>query len=469
MSLKNRFRLPKTLSLRLTFWYSFIFFFSTLVGFLIFNFLLSSNLYKDLDESLRSEVREIALLIERKGISKVKMAMALETESEGVEKVFIRIMNMYGETLIMSDDTHWKVGPGRKAINSILDGQDIFFETTSLPQRQYKARVLYSRLGKDFILQIMRSREDIDKFIAVFRQIFLITMGFLFIVSTVAGWFMAKRALTGVEEVTQIALQVADGEFDKRVKATGHGEEIERLAITFNNMLEKIQILITDIKEITDNIAHDLRSPVTRIRGIVETTLMTANPDPEYESMAGSIIEECDGLLIMINTMLAISEAEAGVSKLNISDIDLSKIISEACDLFQPIAEDKKIEMKQEMEGNTIIQGDNEKIQRAVANLLDNALKYTPEGGTIVISSKQNPKEVSVSIKDTGIGISEEDLPKIFNRFYRCDESRSLQGVGLGLSLAKAIVRIHHGDIFVSSSPGEGSIFTFTIPRKHLP
>lgn len=272
----------------------------------------------------------------------------------------------------------------------------------------------------------------------------------------------------GVEEVTQTAIQVSGGKFDKRVKVTGHGEEIDRLATTFNNMLEKLQDLIKGIKEINDNIAHDLRSPVTRIRGIAETTLMTAKPDPEYEAMAGSIIEECDGLLTMINTMLDISEAEAGVSKLNISDVDLSEIISEACELFQPIAEDKNIAIINKMADNVLIFADKGKIQRLVANLLDNALKYTPEKGTVIFSLEHNLKEVSVSIKDTGIGISEEDLPKIFNRFYRCDQSRSLQGVGLGLSLAKAIAQAHHGAISVSSTVKKGSIFTFTLPRTHI-
>ena len=468
MSLKSKLRLPGTLSLRLTFWYSIIFFLSTLVGFSIFNFLLSSNLHRELDTSLRSEAKEIGLLIERKGIHKVNMAVTLETESEGIEKIFIRILNMDGETLIKSDDTSWGAGINRKAIENIVRGSEYYFETISVPQKEHKVRVLYLRLENKYILQIMISMEDISRFITISQQSFFIIMGFMILISAVAGWFMARRALTGVEEVTQTAIQVAGGEFDKRVKATGHGEEIDRLATTFNNMLEKLQELIRDIKEINDNIAHDLRSPVTRIRGTAETTLMTGKADPEYESMAGSIIEECDGLLAMINTMLDISEAEAGVSKLNLSDIDLSEIIADACDLFQPIVNSKKIELKKILEGSTVIQGDKEKIQRIVANLLDNAIKYTPEGGKIIVSSQQNPENVTLSIRDTGIGISEEDLSKIFNRFYRCDRSRSIQGAGLGLSLAKAIIHMHHGEIFVSSILEEGSTFSFTIPRRHI-
>jgi signal transduction histidine kinase len=413
-----------------------------------------------------NEATEFSLLFEKKGVQGVKTAMILEAESEGVEKLFARLMDMKGKIITSTDDTHWKTGPGRKAINSITGGNKHFFETIAVPQREYKVRVLYRSLAQDYILQIMVSQEDIIKFLTAFKQIFIVIMGFMFMLSTLAGWFMARRALTGVEEVTQTAIQVSDGKFDNRVKVTGHGEEIDRLATTFNTMLEKLQILITDIKEINDNIAHDLRSPVTRIRGIAETTLMTTDPAPEYEAMAGSIIEECDGLLVMINTMLDISEAETGVYRVNISNIDLSRIIGEACDIFQPIAEDKRIRIIQNIEVGASIQADKEKIQRVVANLLDNALKYTPENGTITFTMKQDQNEVTIALEDTGIGISEEDLPKIFNRFYRCDRSRSFRGIGLGLSLARAIVNSHQGTISVSSELDKGSIFTFTLPRK---
>ena len=468
MFLKKISKLHKTLSFKLTLWYSIIFSFCILAGFFSFNFLLSSNLNKELDQNLLSEAKEISMFLEMKGINQVKTMILLEAESEGVEKVFYRLMNISGEDLASSNATHWGIGAGRKAINIISSGTEHFFETISVPQHRHKARVLYSRLGQDYILQIMISMEDSSKFLSISRHIFFTIMGFMFLFSTIIGWFMARRALAGVEEVTQTAIQVSDGKFNKRVKVSGHGEEIDRLAATFNKMLERLQDLIKEMKEISSNIAHDLRSPVTRIRGIAETTLMTAESDPEYEAMAGNIIEECDRLLSMINTMLEISEAEAGISKLNISEIDLSALIRDACELFEPIAEDKKIKVVQQTEEQAVITADKQKIQRLIANLLDNALKYTTEEGTITISIEQNEKEITVSIRDTGIGISEEDLPKIFNRFYRCDRSRSFQGSGLGLSLAQAIVQAHHGVIFASSSLEKGSIFTVTLPRTPL-
>ncbi len=460
----NRYRFFNTLSFRLTLWYSAIFFILILMGFFLFNLLLSSSLNKELDQNLLGEAKEISLLLERKTIHHVSSAMQLEAESEGVQKIFYRLMNRDGETIVKTDDSRWKIGPGRKAINTIVNGNDFFFETIAIPGSDYEARALYSRLGKEYILQIMVTTEETYRFLALFRQIFMVIMGIMFILSTVVGWFMARRALTGVEEVTETAIQITDGLFDKRVRITGHGEELDRLATTFNMMLEKLHTLITDIKETNDNIAHDLRSPVTRIRGIAETTLMSDGSDKEYEAMAGSIIEECDSLLTMINTMLYISQAEAGVLKPDISDVDLSQLISEACELFQPVAEDKGISVIQKTE-RAIVRADKEKIQRVVANLLDNALKYTPERGVVTFTIAQDHERVTVSVEDTGIGIAAEDIPKIFNRFFRCDSSRSLQGVGLGLSLAKAIIQAHHGEISVSSEPGRGSVFTFTLPR----
>jgi signal transduction histidine kinase len=231
-------------------------------------------------------------------------------------------------------------------------------------------------------------------------------------------------------------------------------------------MLDRIQALLTEIKEMSDNIAHDLRSPITRIRGIAEVTLTTGKSLGEYEAMAASTIEECDRLLDMINTMLMISKAEAGVDHLTREEIDLAKVVQEACKLFEPTAEDKGIALGCHLPGESHILGDTQMIQRMLSNLLDNAIKYTPPGGSVRVSVSENDGQVVVSIKDTGIGISPRDLPHIFERFYRGDESRSQSGIGLGLSLARAIARSHGGDIATASTPNQGSTFTITLPKS---
>jgi heavy metal sensor kinase len=303
--------------------------------------------------------------------------------------------------------------------------------------------------------------ENYARFIEAFQKIFTATMALLIVLAAAVGWFMARRVLSGVETISRTARNISGGALENRVPVKSKGDEIDQLAITFNQMLDRIQTLVTGIQEISDNIAHDLRSPITRIRGIAEVTLTTGKNMTEYENMAASTIEECDRLLDMM-----ISKTEAGVNKLEHKELNIPAVVQEACELFQPIAEDKGLVLSCDVSGNGSINGDVPLIQRMIANLLDNAIKYTPPGGNVSIDVETDPDHtVIVSVRDTGIGISPDELDHIFDRFYRCDQSRSKPGVGLGLSLARTIARAHGGDIRVSSRPGKGSTFTVILPR----
>jgi heavy metal sensor kinase len=298
-----------------------------------------------------------------------------------------------------------------------------------------------------------------------FRERFVLLMTALIIFGGLIGWFMARRALQGVEEVAQTAEDISKGAFERRVPFKARGAEIDRLATTFNEMLDRIHALICGMREISDNIAHDLRSPITRIRGVAEMTLTSGKSMGEYESMAANTIEECDRLLEMIETMLAISELEAGAGDLAMEEVDMAGVVEDACDLFQPLAEDKDLTIVTEVITDSFVRGDTQKLQRLVANLLDNAIKYTESEGTIKVSLDGDASKVLLSVEDTGNGISEDDLANIFERFYRCDPSRSEAGVGLGLSLVMAIARSHGGEVAVTSYPGKGSTFSVSLPR----
>ncbi|OPY64976.1 MAG: Alkaline phosphatase synthesis sensor protein PhoR [Syntrophorhabdus sp. PtaU1.Bin050] len=287
--------------------------------------------------------------------------------------------------------------------------------------------------------------------------------------SIFVGWFLAKRALSGIEDVRQTAQSIAKGAFESRVPVKGTGDEVDQLAVAFNGMLGQIEAVLYSMKEITDNIAHDLRSPITRMRGMAEVALASRRSVEEYETVVGRVVEECDRLLGMINTMLDISEAEAGVAKLNLERFDIAQMVRDVCELFEPIAEDKLIGLHINIPDSLFLSGDVRKLQRVVANLLDNALKYTEAHGTVRLSAEPNGTGVTLRISDTGIGISERDLPYVFDRFYRCDYSRSEQGSGLGLSLAKAFVSAHGGSITVTSAIGAGTEFIVTLPERPFP
>ncbi|MDA8091584.1 MAG: HAMP domain-containing sensor histidine kinase [Nitrospiraceae bacterium] len=455
-----------TVAFRLTIWYVIAFALSSFAAFLVLYVMMISDIHRHTDKALVDKAKEFSLLLNSQGVEAVRAEMVRESSSTGTGKVFFRLLTFDGKELAASDFSAWKdIGIDRIALKHTTADKPVF-ETLAIPGIGYKVRVLYAAVGSGEILQIGHSMMYDERILEGFREIFGTAMGIVMILASLVGWFMAKRAMSGVEEVTQTAIDISNGLLDSRVPVKGHGDEIDRLASTFNSMLERIHALVTGMREITDNIAHDLRNPITRIRGVAEMTLTGGGTTNEYEAMAASIIEECDRLLGIINTMLDISEAEAGVSKLTMEDIDITQLIKDACELFDPVAEDKGVGITMEVADCLRVIGDKQKLQRMLANLLDNAIKYTTAGGSVTLSVSRGNAHVVISVNDTGVGISDRDLSRIFERFYRGDQSRFQAGSGLGLSLSRAIVLAHGGDITVTSLPGKGSTFTITLPHS---
>ena len=469
MSLKRLNRLRKTLAFRLTLWYAAIFTLSSLAAFLTVYLLTASIIKENTDEDLQEDVVELAQLRSEKGMDAVLDEIGLEVESEGSDTVFFRIFTPDGEEIFSTDMSSWQgMETDMYALTKLSIGIGPVLKTLTIPEHPHRIRTVYGTIGSGEILQIGQSLEEDEEFMEVFRDIFGITLAVLMVIATLIGWFMARRALMGVEEVTGIATAISNGALDKRVPLKSRGAEIDRLAATFNLMLDRIRSLITGMKEMTDNIAHDLRNPITRIRGIAEMTLTAETSVSDYETMAANTIEECDRLLGMINTMLDITEAETGARKLSMAEIDIAGVLRDACELFHPISEDKGVTMIPRLPEKSVMKGDIQQLQRMAANLLDNALKYTGAGGEVRVSLNGDGKEIVITVADSGRGISEDDLPHIFKRFYRCDQSRSKPGNGLGLSLAQAIARSHGGKIMAASVPGKGSTFTVTLPRLSI-
>ena len=466
MFLKKINSIRHTLAFRLTLWYAGIFMLTSCVAFLFFYFLITSVIRDRTDQDLLGEARTLSSILKVQGMKAVKRQIIFEAQAAGEKKIFFRLLSFTGEEFSSSNMSYWRdIGVRKAAVEQLINENRPVFNTVNLPERKHNIRVLYTIIGRNIILQLGQSMENYTRFIEIFRKIFVTTMASLFVVAAIIGWFMARRALAGVEAVTRTARQISEGSLKQRVPVKKYQDEIDQLAITFNQMLDRIQALVTGIREMSDNIAHDLKSPITRIRGISEVNLTTGASDKEYETMAASTIEECDRLLDMINTMLVISKTEAGVNKLDTQEMDIGAVVRDACELFRAPAEDKDLRLVCDAPGNFSISGDNRLIQRMIANLLDNAIKYTPAGGSIEMTVNTVNDAATITVKDTGIGISEKDIPRIFERFYRCDPSRSEAGIGLGLSFARAIARAHGGDITVTSIPDQGSTFTVTLPN----
>jgi len=264
--------------------------------------------------------------------------------------------------------------------------------------------------------------------------------------------------------VTDTALSIKSSSLNKRVPVRGLMDEIDHLAQAFNSMLDKIESLIKSQQEITDNVAHDLRSPLTRIRLIAESLLIARGKKNDSQESVSMIIEESDRLLEMINTMLEIKSIEMGTVVWDLIDVDIAEVVKQACEFFQLAAEDKGLALNLNQVIPFVIKADLRCLQRAFSNLIDNAVKYTSPSGNIDITMRAINNEIAVEISDTGIGIAPDALPRIFERFYRGDKSRNVSGLGLGLSLAETIIKAHGGRIKVESTVGKGSTFTIFLP-----
>ncbi len=465
MFLKRLLNLKGTLSFRLTLWYTVIFIFSSLLALSIFYYRISSITMERIDAELLEEMEEFSTLRSEEGLEQVKAEMALEVKSED-EEIFYRLLSIDGQVLAMSSTQPWgRLEVSGNILRDLRDQSRPVLGTLDIPNYKYKVRTIYGSISPTEVLQIGLSLEDNEKYLKVFRDLLFLLMIPLFIFSALIGWFLSRQALLGVEEVTLTAIDISKGSYDKRVQVKRRSYEVDRLANTFNGMLDRIQALLKSMREMTDNIAHDLRSPLTRIRGIAEMTLFSKNSIKDYENMAASTIEECDNLIEMINTMLDITETEAGVGEFKIEKVNLSRLILDACELFRPTANEKGVNIITILPDKLHCQGDSNKLQRLVTNLLENSIKYTESEGSVTISASLDNGQVNIIFEDTGIGISEKDLPKIFERFYRCDMSRSKAGIGLGLSLAKAIANAFGGDIRVKSALNKGSAFLVTLPH----
>lgn len=466
MSSEKTHKKKNSLALRLALLHATVFGVASSLAFLIFYLVLASQIQHRTDTALLEQVRECATLLRTQGIQSVKTEIGNAAEAAGTHDLFFRLLGETGQEIASSDASGWKsISYDTNEIRNAVAGIPVI-QTRNVPG-QGNVRVIYSMLGPGTILQIAQSLRDDERLMSYLQLIFGVALAVMSLVAVLIGWLTANRALSKVRAVTQTAIEISSGAISRRVPAEQRTDEIGQLAGAFNTMLDRIESLMGGMREVTDNLAHELRSPVARMRGIAEAALTGAHTEDELKNVAGITVENCDHLLNLINTTLDVSEAEAGVASLKKSQVSLKPMLSDICELFRYVAEEKNVALEVNLPNDCSVQGDISKLQRCVSNLVDNALKYTPPKGTVKVTLSNGGADAIISIADSGCGIREDDLSKIFQRFYRCDESRSTRGNGLGLSLARALVRAHGGEIYVKSSVGQGSTFTIKLPMSN--
>jgi len=291
------------------------------------------------------------------------------------------------------------------------------------------------------------------------QEVILYTIIIILLVSVglalTMGWFIGQTLLARIDKVSMTAKAISSGNFSQRVPLSDRNDEFDELATQLNNMLMRIEKLLAGMRQVTDNIAHDLRQPLSRLRNRLEITLLENRDTPEYQQVLGETIEDADELIRTFNALLEIAQTEAGSFRGEWQTVDMTALLGGLGELYQELAVSKDKHLSINVQQGLKVTGNHHLLAQAISNLLDNAIKYTENKGRITLCAKQHAKGIVVQISDNGLGIPHEKHSLVLERFYRLDTARSTTGNGLGLSLVKAVMELHSATLkFEDNKPG---------------
>ena len=456
--------LKRTLGLRLSVWYATVFILSTVALVALTYALLASSLAQRDHDIVRATWREYATRYELGGLRALRSAVELEERTSGRERLFVRVIGPGGADAVF---TRVPPGWGDFAQEELGDSQG---GAGTVPHDERAVlEVATARLYDGTVLQVGKSNEIrvalLRKFQWIIGAVSIVTL----VVGIAGGLILTRSTVQPIYDLIEVVQGIIrTGRTETRVPVrTPQGDAVDELTTLVNTMLDRINGLIVAMGQSLDNVAHDLRTPLARLRANAERALQTGDGPGSREAQREALadaLEESERILSMLNTLMDISEAETGVLQLKREPVALRALLSEAVELYEDVAELKKVTVTLEPDGEVVVSGARDRLRQVFANLLDNAIKYTPEGGSVRIAVTSDDSSAVVTVADTGAGISPQDLPRIWDRLYRADPSRSERGLGLGLSLVKAYVQAHHGTVEATSEPGHGSTFTVRLP-----
>lgn len=446
-------RFFRTTAVRLTLVYLVVFTVATvfLVGYVTRS--TGELLTRQLRETIDQEVVELEEQYQEGGLRRLLTVIDLKSRAPGASLYLladfsgnILVGNIAEIPSAILDDPRAAARPIRYAR---VDGAG---------KERHVALVRVMVLDGGFRAVVGRDIGERERFREIFARASRAIMAVMVVLGLVTWWFVSRRVLRRIDQVSATSTRIIAGDLSDRLPVTGTGDEFDRLALGLNAMLGRIDDLMKGLKEVSDNIAHDLKTPLTRLRNRVDEAL-TGEPDPErYRAALEATIEESDALIRTFNALLMIARVESGGQPAETTDVDLAAIAREVCELYEPVAEEAGIALAVDAPGPAILRGSRELLAQALTNLVDNALKYGQAPGrapTIRIEARRERDTVVAAVADNGPGVPEADRERVLSRFVRLEASRSQPGSGLGLSLVAAIARHHRGELVLSDAdPG---------------
>jgi heavy metal sensor kinase len=331
-----------------------------------------------------------------------------------------------------------------------------------------RQRILEGRLpagGEDFTVVLMAPLEEVDRELARLLAALATAVPVALAVSGGLAYLLARKALAPVDQLRRQTRQITAESLDRRLPVANPGDELGRLAQTINDMIGRLERSFAEVRRFTADASHELRTPLTAIRTETEVALGRPAVPAEQQHLLGSILEECERLTRLTDQLLALSREDAGVAHQVRESVDLASLIAGVAETMRPLAESRGLRLDACTSGVLLVQGDEARLRQVFYNLLDNSIKYTPAGGKVEIQAEARDGEAILTVRDSGVGIPAEHLPRVFERFYRVDKARSREmgGTGLGLSIARSIVAAHGGRIELDSGPGRGTTCTVVL------
>jgi heavy metal sensor kinase len=306
--------------------------------------------------------------------------------------------------------------------------------------------------------------------VAMTRRRFLLVMATVLPLALLfaggGGWLLARRALRPVDRMTEATRRISAEHLSERLETTGSDDELDRLAVTLNDMLGRLDAAFRQVRQFSADASHELQTPLTILKGEIEVALRAPRSPEEYQRVLVSALEESERIARLVEGLLLLSRADAGVLRMDRQPVDLAELIADVSEYMRPLAEAHGVAMELKSVLPITIQGDRAHLRRLLLNLVDNGIKYTPAGGSVSLTLQRDAAWAVLRIADTGIGLEPEELEQVFQRFYRAPAAveQGKEGSGLGLCIARSIAEAHGGHIQVESSPGQGSAFTVFLP-----